>query len=158
MSRFTTLTVLAGFCVFGMATAAASEPAAPPAPAFDAELAQRLGADDYGMRHYVLVILRTGPSPVPKGEKRDEMFKGHFANIERLASAGKLVLAGPFDGVDGWRGMFIFAVKTIEEAKQLTATDPVIASGEMLAEYHQYYGSAALMQVNEVHHRIMKPD
>jgi hypothetical protein len=68
-----------------------------------------------------------------------------------------LALAGPFDGVDGWRGMFIFAVNTIEEAKQLTATDPVIASGEMVAEYHQYYGSAALMQVSDIHRRIARP-
>jgi uncharacterized protein YciI len=128
-----------------------------PAPGYDAQLASKLGADERGMRQYVMVILKTGPNPKPKGPERDAMFKGHFANIQRLANEGKLVLAGPFDGVDGWRGMFIFAVKDIDEAKQLTATDPVIASGEMVAEYHQYYGSAALMQVNETHSRIMKP-
>lgn len=126
-------------------------------PAYDAALAAKLGADEHGMRQYVMVILKTGPSPKPKGPERDEMFKGHFANIQRLADAGKLVLAGPFDGVDGWRGMFIFAVKDVDEAKQLTATDPVIASGEMIAEYHRYYGSAALVQVNEVHRRISRP-
>ncbi|HEU4589587.1 MAG TPA: YciI family protein [Steroidobacteraceae bacterium] len=149
-----TLIIAAASIVF-IASLARAEP--DPKPAYDAALAARLGADEHGMRSYVMVILKTGPTPRPKGPERDEMFKGHFANIERLASAGKLALAGPFDGVDGWRGMFIFAVKTIEEAKQLTATDPVIASGEMVAEYHQYYGSAALMQVNEIHHRIMKP-
>ena len=126
-------------------------------PSFDAALAEKLGADEHGMRHYVLVILKTGPTPVPKGEQRTAMFKGHFANMERLAADGKLAAAGPLDGVDGWRGMFIFAVKDIDEARQLTATDPVIASGEMVAEYHQYYGSAALMQVSETHKRIMKP-
>jgi len=128
-----------------------------PAPAYDAQLASKLGADEHGMRQYVMVILKTGPTPKPKGKERDEMFKGHFANIQRLADQGKLVLAGPFDGVDGWRGMFIFAVKDIEEAKLLTATDPVIASGEMVAEYHKYYGSAAIMQINETHERITKP-
>ena len=129
----------------------------PPAPAYDAQLASQLGADERGMRQYVMVILKTGPTPKPKGPERDAMFKGHFANIQRLADEGKLALAGPFDGADGWRGMFIFAVKDIDEARQLTATDPVIASGEMVAEYHQYYGSAALMQVSETHKRIMKP-
>ena len=84
------------------------------------------------------------------------MFKGHFANINRLASEGKLALAGPFDGVNGWRGLFIFAVSDIEEAKRLTATDPVISSGEMVAEYHKYYGSAALMLVNDAHGRVAK--
>jgi uncharacterized protein YciI len=137
--------------------AGVSVAADPPAPGYDAPLASKLGADENGMRQYVMVILKTGPAPKPKGPERDEMFKGHFANIQRLAKAGKLVLAGPFDGVDGWRGMFIFAVKDIDEARQLTATDPVIASGEMVAEYHVYYGSAALMQVNETHQRIAKP-
>jgi len=108
------------------------------------------------MRSYVLVILKTGPSKIPAGPERDAMFAGHFANIKRLADGGKLVLAGPFDGVDGWRGMFIFDVKTVDEAKALTATDPVIKSGEMVAEYHAYYGSAALKLVNEAHAKIQK--
>jgi len=137
--------------------AGVSMSADPPAPVYDAQLASRLGADEHGMRQYVMVILKTGPTPKPKGPERDAMFKGHFANIQRLADEGKLALAGPFDGADGWRGMFIFAVKDIDEARQLTATDPVIASGEMVAEYHPYYGSAALMQVSETHKRIMKP-
>ena len=52
--------------------------------------------------------------------------------------------------------MFIFAVADIEEAKKLVATDPVIINGEMVAEFHKYYGSAALMQVNEAHSKIAK--
>jgi uncharacterized protein YciI len=147
-----TAVVLVGF---GLSCLAVSADA--PAPAYDAGLAAKLGGDERGMRQYVMVILKTGPTPMPKGKERDQMFKGHFANIERLAQQGKLVLAGPFDGVDGWRGMFVFAVPDIDAAKLLTATDPVIASGEMIAEYHQYYASAALMQVNEIHKRITKP-
>ena len=69
---------------------------------------------------------------------------------------GKLALAGPYDGVDGWRGMFVFAVADIEEAKKLVATDPVISSGEMVAEFHKYYGSAALMLVNDAHAKVAK--
>jgi len=122
--------------------------------AYDASLAARLGADENGMRAYVLVILKTGPTPVPPGDKRDAMFKGHFANMERLAKAGKLAYAGPLDRVDGWRGLFIFAVPTIEEAKKLTETDPVIINGEMIAEYHVHYGSAGLMTVNEIHDKL----
>jgi uncharacterized protein YciI len=124
---------------------------------YDSKLADRLGADERGMRSYVLVILKTGPKTVPAGAKRDEMFKGHFANIERLATEGKLALAGPFDGADGWCGMFIFAVSDIEEAKKMIATDPVVINGEMVPEFHAYYGSAALMLVNDAHRRLIKP-
>jgi len=124
-------------------------------PAYDPVLARTLDADENGMRSYVLVVLRTGPHKVPAGPERDEMFKGHFANMKRLSDEGKLALAGPFDGVDGWRGLFIFAVPDIEEARKLVATDPVVAKGEMTPEFHKYYGSAALMLVRETHDKVV---
>lgn len=133
-----------------------AKPTPPANPKYDAELAKKLGADNMGMRSYVLVILKTGPKTIPAGKDRDEMFAGHFANMTRLAKEGKLVLAGPLDRVDGWRGLFVFAVDSIEEAKKLTETDPVIVKGEMIAEYHKYYGSAGLMMVNEIHERVAK--
>lgn len=129
---------------------------ADPPPNYDPTLATAVGADENGMRRYVFVVLKTGPTRMPDGPQRDDMFKGHFANMKRLAAQGKLVLAGPFDGVDGWRGMFVFATTDIEEAKKLVASDPVIASGEMIAEFHKYYASAALMMVNEQHPRVAK--
>jgi len=139
------------------ATAAFAEaPAAPPPPTYDAELAARAGADELGMRRYVLVILKTGPTPVPAGPERDAMFRGHFANMRRLADEGKLVLAGPLDGKDGWRGLFVFDVADVAEAEALTATDPVIQNGEMIAECHRFYGSAALRFVNETHGKLAK--
>ena len=134
----------------------APSPAA--APAYDAALAQRLGADERGMRQYVLVILKTGPTRVEDGEARKAMFAGHFANMERLSKAGKLALAGPFaDDPDGWRGLFVLVVDDLEEARRLVATDPVIVNGEMVAEYHRWYGSAATMLVPEAHPRLEKP-
>lgn len=126
-------------------------------PAYDPALAKSLGADERGMRNYVLVILKTGPKKVPAGPERDKMFQGHFANINRLASEGKLTVAGPSDGVDGWRGIFIFATESIDEAKKLVATDPVIINGEMVAEYHKLYATAGLMAVNETHKKLEKP-
>ena len=110
------------------------------------------------MRQYVLVILKTGPRRMPDGEARKAMFAGHFANIGRLAKAGKLALAGPFeDSKDGWRGLFVFAVDGVDEAKKLAETDPVIVNGEMVAEYHPWYGSAALMQITELHEQLTPP-
>lgn len=129
----------------------------PPPAGYDAELAKRLGADDYGMRGYVLVILKSGPTPVTDPEARKAMFAGHFANMERLSKAGKLALAGPFsDDPAGWRGLFVLAVGDIEEARDLIATDPVIANGEMVAEYHPWYGSAAVMMIPELHEKLAR--
>jgi uncharacterized protein YciI len=129
-------------------------------PAYDATLAQKVGADEMGMRKYVLVILKTSAKPLPAGPERDAMFRGHFANMKKLADAGQLAFAGPFGdknaGEGSWRGMFVFAVPTIEEAKALTATDPVLQQGEMVAEYHELYGSASLMLVPEMYLKVAK--
>lgn len=145
------------FTLAGVAHAHGTTPASAPQPAYDAELASRLGANDQGLRAYVFVILKTGPNRIPAGPERSEMFKGHFANIQRLSDEGKLVYAGPLDGAEGRRGIFILAVPDLEEAKKLVATDPVIIKGEMVAEYHKHFGSAALMQVPATHKRLVKP-
>lgn len=139
-----------------LASVAHSQSPAPAAPAYDAELARSLGANDQGLRAYVFVILRSGPNRIPAGAERDEMFRGHFANIRRLSGEGKLAYAGPLDGVDGRRGIFILSVTDIEEARRLVAADPVIEKGEMVAEFHRHFGSAALMQVPQVHPRITR--
>jgi uncharacterized protein YciI len=143
-------TILLGIC------AAYPQPSDKSNPKYDAELAKKTGADEYGMKNYVLVILKSSSTPVAKGKERDEMFAGHFANMNRLAKEGKLAVAGPLDGVDGWRGLFVLAVSDIEEAKKLVATDPVIIKGEMVAEYHKWYGSAAVMLVNDAHEKLGK--
>lgn len=126
------------------------------APAYDGELAKSLGADARGMRSYVLVLLRTGPTKVPAGPERSKMFQGHAANITRLAAEKKLAAAGPLDGVNGMRGLFVLAVDSIDEAKAQVATDPVIIEGEMVAEYHKFFSSAALMAVGGIHEKIQK--
>lgn len=97
------------------------------APAYDAELAKRLGGNKNGMKNYVLAILKTGPNDGKiAGSERTEMFKGHMANIEKLAADGKLAVAGPFGKNDAnFRGIFILNAATIEEAKKLVDTDPV---------------------------------
>ena len=149
------ITIVCLFCV-SISQAQTTASADRANPAFDAELAKRLGADKMGMRNYVLIILKTGPKTIPEGKERDEIFKGHFANIHRLADEGKLVVAGPFGDKNDWRGMFIFNVETVEDAQKLTATDPVIKSGLMVADYHKLYCSAALMEIGNIHKKIAK--
>ena len=152
--RFALLPMLVLFAGHAFAT---DPPVSTAASAYDPVLAAQAGGDENGMRSYVLVILRTGPTRVPDGDARKAMFAGHFANIERLSKTGKLVLAGPFGDKDGdWRGLFVFAVADIEEAKALVATDPVIVQGEMVAEYHSWYGSAATVLLPGLHQRIVR--
>jgi uncharacterized protein YciI len=126
---------------------------------YDADLAAKVGADDYGMKSFVFCILKTGPkdASITDKKQRDEIFAGHMANIQRLANEGKLALAGPFGKNDRtYRGLFIFNVTTVEEAQKLVETDPVIKSGMMTAELTPWYGSAATMLINENHKKVSK--
>jgi uncharacterized protein YciI len=124
---------------------------------YDEKLAKELKADDYGMKRYVLVILKTGTvTNLPKATQ-DSIFTGHMANISRLAAEGKLVVAGPLGKNDkSYRGIFIFDVDDIEAAKKLVNTDPVILSKLMDAEYYPWYGSAALKETLKIHSKIEK--
>lgn len=129
----------------------------PPAnPIYDAALAQRLGADDLGMRQYVMCFLKTGPLKVDDATKRAELMKGHFGMINRLAGEGKLIVAGPFIEGGDFRGIYLFDAKTVEEARKLTETDPSIKEGYFKVEFIKWYGSAALMDVNATHKKIAK--
>jgi uncharacterized protein YciI len=126
---------------------------------YDPELAAKLGADERGMRTYVLCILKTGPKDAEiKGDARKEIFAGHFANIGRLADEGKLAAAGPFGRNDrSYRGLYIFNVATVEEAEKLVVLDPAVKSGVLVPELTPWYGSAALLVVNDTHKKIEKP-
>lgn len=129
------------------------------APQYDAKLAQSLGADAMGMRSYVMVILKTGPNDKTLTDEaaRAEIFAGHFSNMKMLALEKKLVLAGPFnDPAKIKRGLYIFNVETVDEARALVMTDPAVKAGIFTPEFTPYYGSAALMQVNTVHKKIAK--
>ena len=141
------------------AIALSASDAGPAKPAYDAELAQRLGADERGMKMYVLCILKTGPKDAEiKGDQRKEIFAGHFANINRLADEGKLAVAGPFGKNDkSYRGLYIFNVTTVEEAETLVVLDPAVKAGVFVADLTPWYGSAAVMVVNETHKKIEKP-
>ena len=128
----------------------------PANPNYDDSLAKRLGADERGMRQYVMCFLKTGPLKVDDAAKRAELMKGHFGMINRLANEGKLIVAGPFSNGGDFRGIYLFDVKTIEEAQKLTETDPSIKEGYFKVEFIKWYGSAALMEVNNIHKKIAK--
>lgn len=126
-------------------------------PNYDAELAEQLQADEYGMKYYVLVILKTGIN-APKDEAlRQKSFAGHLRNIRQLVKEGKLVVAGPFDNNElSYRGLFILNVSTIKEAEDILQTDPAIKEKFLDAELLRWYGSAALPDYIETSDKVWK--
>jgi uncharacterized protein YciI len=126
-------------------------------PKYNKALADSLGADDYGMKSYVLAILKTGSYKTDKKEVLDSLFRGHMNNMGRLVADNKLIVAGPLGKNDReYRGIFILNVKTVEEAKALVATDPAIGAKLFDVELYPWYGSAALPEYLKAHEKIEK--
>lgn len=125
-----------------------------PISGYDSLLAKEVGADDYGMRQYVFAYLKAGPNRDQDSLEAAQLQRAHMDNIGRMAREGKLVLAGPFMDDYEVKGIYIFAVETIEEAEALTNSDPAIQAGRLVMELHPWYGSAGLMKVNEIHSQL----
>lgn len=128
-----------------------------PKATFDEALAKKLGADNYGMKMYVLVILKTGTNTTETKAKTDSLFAGHMANMGKLVEMNKLIVAGPMGKNDkNYRGIFVLNTKSIEEARQLLETDPAVRSKVLDAELYNWYGSAALSEYLPFHEKIQK--
>ncbi len=126
----------------------------------DQKLADSLGADERGMRSYMLIILKTGPQDalITDKKQREELFKGHFSNMNEMEKAGKLKLAGPFATKNnlGYRGIFLLDVKTEAEARDLLQHDPTVKTGIFNVEILPWYGSAAIPMHLQYHKKIAK--
>lgn len=127
-------------------------------PEYDAMLAGKLGGDEYGMKRYFLVILKTGPDSTVAKNVVEESFKGHMRHMEKLVKDGKLVVAGPMEkNRQHYRGIFILNnVATVEEARDLLLNDPAIRDGLLDYELFSWYGSAALPEYLPVADKIWK--
>ena len=71
---------------------------------------------------------------LPK-EQIDKIMEGHFANIKRLASEGKLLVAGPFEGGGG---IFVFNSKSTEEVNEWLKNDPGVINKRWNVEILPY--------------------
>lgn len=123
---------------------------------YDSVLAKKTGADEYGMKQYVMAFLRKGPADITDKTQRSELLKGHMQNIGRLAEEGQLVLAGPMTANTGVEGIYVFNVTTVAEAEALSLTDPAVKAGLFAMEYHPWYATAALMEVVRMHGTLQK--
>ncbi len=90
------------------------------------------------MTTYYFCLLTKGPNREQPAAEAQRLQTGHMANMNRLAEAGKLLVAGPFADDGEWRGIFILKCASLAEAQTLVATDPAVAAGRLLAEVHPW--------------------
>lgn len=142
---------IVGATLLGLCTAQAQQHET---STYDSAFARRVHADERGMKKYVVAFLKRGPNRSQDSLTAMALQQAHLKNIERMANEGTLVLAGPFLDNGELRGIYVFNVETIEEARALTETDPAIHAGRLVMELHPWYGSAALLEINSLHRRL----
>jgi uncharacterized protein YciI len=86
------------------------------------------------MKRYYLCLLKTGPNRDQSKEEAEKIQAGHMAHIKKMAAENKLCIAGPTESKSDLIGIFIFNVKSIEEAEALAAQDPAVKAGRLIAE------------------------
>jgi uncharacterized protein len=99
----------------------------------------------FEMTHYVVGFFHKGPSWA--AEQTDEtrsMQEAHLANFGKLAEAGKLIVAGPFGDNGDLRGMLIFKLESVDEARKLMDADPTLKAGRLTLDLHPWFAAAGL--------------
>lgn len=126
-------------------------------PGYNDSLAKALGADDYGMKNYILVILKTGPNKTENKSFIDSCFVGHMSNMGKMEKAGQLIVAGPIGKNErNYRGIFILNTTEVDSAAEVLQSDPAIKAGLLEPELFKWYGSAALPLYLPYSHHISK--
>lgn len=123
---------------------------------YNEALAKKTGADNYGMKQYVMVFLKKGATTITDTAKVKTLLIGHMKNMGQMVADGKLVVAGPMMDNTGLEGIFVLNVKTVAEAEALSQTDPAVKAGLFTVECHPWYATAALMEVIGIHNTLEK--
>jgi len=79
----------------------------------------------------VFGFLLRGPNRSQPVAEAQELQKQHLAYMDGLHKQGKLVMAGPFLDDSEWRGVVVYRVAGVEEAKELAAGDPAVKAGRL---------------------------
>ncbi|HVF89116.1 MAG TPA: YciI family protein [Blastocatellia bacterium] len=94
---------------------------------------------------YHVGFLRRGPGWTPESTPETERVQSaHMAHIQDMAKSGKLVGAGPFSDGGRLRGVFIFKVGSLEEAKAMSEADPAVKAGRLIVDVHPWTGPVGI--------------
>src|SRR5215510_3003112 len=109
---------------------------------YDDEQAWR-EAESMDMAIYYVFLLKKGSAWSPEETTEiNALQEAHLANYRRLAEIGKLMVTGPFlDSfaiVGDLRGMGVLRAASLDEAKELISSDPMVKVGRLMYELHAW--------------------
>jgi uncharacterized protein YciI len=91
----------------------------------------------FEMESVQLVLLLRAPTwkKLP-AEESEALQKQHIAHLTAMGTSGKMAVAGPFsDQADpAYRGVCIYRVGSVAEARALAEQDPIVKAGQLRVE------------------------
>lgn len=117
------------------------------APAGEGSTAEASAEEDRAqppmeLETYELVLLKrpANPKEYPP-ERAQEIQAAHLGHLTRMAREGHLVVAGPFGDQEDetLRGLALYRVGSVEEARRLAEQDPAVQAGRLEVEVMTWY-------------------
>ena len=96
-------------------------------------------AQRFEMKQYWMVFLKKGANRTQDSISAAKIQDAHLRNIDRLASLGKIVLAGPMGYDKDLRGIFVIDAIDSAEAASYIKTDSAIITGRLRFELHPWW-------------------
>lgn len=98
-------------------------------------------AKTMSMAIYYIYFLKKGPTWSPEESPEiTALQEAHLANFQRLRETGKLAINGPLldSLLEGGeiRGVGVLKAGSINEARELVSTDPMVIAGRLIFEIH----------------------
>lgn len=117
---------------------------APPATATPAPAATAAPAAPK-LKAYSFAMLRKGSKRDHDADTAKKIQEGHMAHLDACAKSGKLLVAGPFGDDGDWRGILIYDIADVAEAKALCEADPAVKAGRLVCDVHPWWSEPGVV-------------
>lgn len=92
-------------------------------------------------RYYIGFLKRVEDKPLMDSTKVAQIQQAHLDYMSQNSKDGVLLMAGPFGDDGEIRGIVIYDVPSLEEAKNIIENDPAVKAGRLSIEVHPWWAA-----------------
>jgi len=101
--------------------------------------------EKFEMKEYYLVFLKEGPHRNQDSATAADIQSRHLEYLTKMYDEDKMSICGPLMDEGAIKGMCVYHVGNMEEAKRLAEGDPAVKSGRLIVEVHPWYSAKGMM-------------